>query len=152
MRQDSEVFTATREAEGALLGAILVEASRGNRQAIHEVKFIVEPTDFLDAPFYDDQHTRIYRAMLSCADPPNEVVVAKQMDNEGTLRKGDCSYLCMLIATCPCSLDYEYYAKAVADYSLKRKLHYNTNKGNFKKARALLNNRNKPKYTGGITV
>jgi len=150
--KNSEVFIATREAEGALLGAILIEAAGGSRQVIDEVRFMVELTDFLDAPFYDDQHTRLYLAMLSCADPPNQVVVAKEMYNEGTLRKGDCSYLCTLISTCPCSLDYKYYAKAVADYSLKRKLDYHTNKGNFEKARALLNKRNKPKYTGGIRI
>jgi len=114
------------------------------------VRQIVQPGDFLDSRFYDALHTRIYKAMLTCEGPPNQIAVAREMNRQGTLRRGDCEYLVHLVSECPCSLDYSHYAKAVADYSLQRKLGHHVRKGNYDKAQVLLKKRTKPKFTGGI--
>lgn len=150
--RNSEVFIAAREVEASLLGAILIEATRPGSTVTEETRTIVSPDDFLDFRFHDNQHARIYAAMLACKNPPNQIVVAKEMDNEGTLRKGDCVYLCRLVADCPCSLDYISYAQAVAEYSLKRQLQYHITRGNFDKTESLLRERkDRPRFTGGIS-
>lgn len=109
-----EVFEATREAEMALLGAILIMAS------IEDVpKLEVSPEDFLDYGLYDNKHTRIYQAMLKC-QRPHQINVARELNRQNKLKKYDCAYLSRLVATCPFPLDYLEYANAVKEYSNKR--------------------------------
>ncbi len=117
-----EVFIATKEAEEALLGAILIEsASAGTRDAIKEVSNIIVVSDFEDGQFHDGLRSRIYAAMLSCLEVPHQINVALELERTDKLHKGDCAYLCHLVSVCPCSLDYMDYAQAVISYSDKRK-------------------------------
>jgi len=141
-----EQLTAIREAEMALLGSILIYPD-----VIGEVRQAIHPQDFADHRFRDNLHTRIYEAMLSCQHP-DQITVAREMNRRGTLRRGDCTYLCRLVAEVPCPLDYMYYAQAVAEYSLKRKLQYHTAEGNYDKARMLLDKKAKPHFRGGIQL
>lgn len=116
--------------ESYLLGAILIESSyRNSRDAIEEVSKIVLPSSFADSGDQNNQHARIFEAMISCPEPPNEVVVAQEMDKKGTYKPGDAGYLCHLTSICPMSLDYPYYAKVAASHanaaviSMKKKPH-----------------------------
>jgi len=117
-----EIYEARREAERALLGAILIEAACYH-QAISEVKKILSLADFLDAPFHKGQHARIFEAMTHL-EYPHQVSVAEKLNDMGKLQTGDCAYLCGLVADCPCSLDYMDYAQTVLNYSTKKKPQY----------------------------
>lgn len=118
---DKKVTQATlearRQAERSLLGAILLEGSVSDSPCIQEMRQLLKVEDFQDSHFSDNLHARIFKAMTTTKDPPNEVVVAQEMNKEGTLRTGDCAYLCSLIADCPCSLDWDSYAEAVLEYA-----------------------------------
>lgn len=104
------------EAEESLLGAILIEATATHSLAIHQVQSFVNWADFSDATDYDNKRTRIFKAMTLCPHP--EIVsVAQKMQELKTMRQGDISYLHHLIAECPTSMDYIYYAKAVRWYA-----------------------------------
>ena len=150
MTQTNELYVVTRKSEASLLGAILIESTRGTRLAIDYARLIVEPSDFTDSRFYDSLHTRIFQAMLSCKEPPNQVVVAEEMYNQGKLQKLDCSYLCTIVAECPDSLDYHIFANRVADHALSRKVNYHASKCDFNKVQTLIQKRKKPKFSGGI--
>ncbi|HEY4711435.1 MAG TPA: DnaB-like helicase N-terminal domain-containing protein [Dehalococcoidia bacterium] len=108
---------ARRQAERALLGAILLEGSVIDSPCIQEVRPLLKVEDFLDSRFSDNLHARIFKAIKTTKDRPNEIGVAEEMNKEGTLRTGDCAYLCSLIADCPSSLDWPYYVKAVLSYA-----------------------------------
>lgn len=108
---------ARRQAERALLGAILLEASVSDSPCIREVRQLLKVEDFLDSRLSDNLHARIFKAMTTTKKPPNEIVIAEEMYKEETLRVGDCAYLCSLIAECPSSLDWPYYAEAVLNYA-----------------------------------
>jgi hypothetical protein len=108
-----EQFTAAREAEAALLASILIAP-----ETLAEVREKVKPEDFQDARFHDNLHARIYRAMLTTG-LPNQVNVAKALDKAGRLQKGDCSYLCTLVAGA-IGIDTMEYAGAVLQYSRER--------------------------------
>ncbi len=116
-----EALYATQEAEASLLGAILIESSDGNREAIDEVCQIIGVDDFLDFTLYDAKHARIFSAMVLGDGAPNQIVVAEEMNRRGLLRSGDCAYLRHLVAECPCSLDFPSYTQAVRDYADRRK-------------------------------
>lgn len=118
VKNTSEIFEAIRQAEEALLGAILIESSY-SANPVYEIKFIVSASDFLDHNKYDNRHSRIYQAMLNC-DRPQQINVAIEMARQGTLKPRDCAHLSHCIAMCPCSLDYLSYAKVVKEYSLIR--------------------------------
>lgn len=117
-----EVQTATRLAEQALLGAILIESSCGSMTAIHTARGRVRPEDFLGylataKPWDRCIHARIYQAMLSCQLPPHQINTAQEMNRLHILQPGDCAYLLELISLCPCALDYKSYAVVVARYA-----------------------------------
>ena len=114
----SEVFTATREAEACLIGAILIQGSYSNNP-INEINNFLFPEDFLDHSQYDNRHSRIYKAMLSCKTP-HQIDVALEMYRAKTLKPKDCSYMSYCISICPCSLVYFSYANAVLKYSESR--------------------------------
>jgi len=117
---------------------------------MREIAAIMQPSDFLDHRFHDNQHSRIFSAMVSCLHP-DQIGVAEGMHKQGTLKLGDVAHMNLCIAETPCSLDYLHYARAVAGYSLRRQLEYHTARGNFDKARSLLHeNKGKPRFTGGI--
>lgn len=146
-----EVFEATRQAEMALLGTILIEsAGRARPELMREIAATVRSDDFLDYHRYDNQHSRIFSAMLSCSYP-DQIGVAQEMDRQGTLRTGDIAYMSLCIAETPCSLDYLHYARAVANYSLRRQIDYYNRKGDYDKVQELLKN-HKPRFTGGIRL
>ncbi len=112
---DNELLHAVDDAEEALVGAILIEATRGTRSAIDEVSGIVSPTDFRKP-----QLGRIFNAMLSCSLPPHQINVALELQMSGKLEKFDCAFLSLCVSNVPCSLDYRDYARAVKSYSLER--------------------------------
>jgi len=115
---------------------------------MRELAAIVEPGDFLDHHRHDNQHSRIFLAMLSCSHP-DQIGAAQEMDRQGTLRAGDIAHMSLCIAETPCSLDYLHYARAVANYSLRRKINYYNQQGDYDKVQELLKKR-KPRFTGGI--
>lgn len=116
MNDAIELLQATGEAEEALLGAILIESTRGTREAINAVSHILSAHEF-----HGQGRAKIYQAMLQCPLPPHQISVALQMKDMGTLEPGVCSYLCLMVSTVPCSLDYMHYALAVKGYSKARK-------------------------------
>jgi len=109
---------AILNAEEALLGAILIDSAGGDDTAIKTVARIVSTNDFYGGS--NSHHGRIYHAMIRSTQPPHQIVTAQTMQKLNTLQKGDCSYLRELVSKCPCSLDYESYARAVKEYSLQR--------------------------------
>ena len=88
----TEAVIARREAEQALLAAILVWP-----HIIGEVKAKLAPEDFRDAKFHQGQHARIFRAMCRC-DRPDQVSVALNLNETNQLQSGDCEYLHELVA------------------------------------------------------
>lgn len=111
-----ESLIARREAERALLGALLIEGTQLDYEPAKEVSAIVIPSDFLDSKFHEGQHTRIFTAMLQCPHP-HQIAVAQELNRTGQLRKGDIAYFLELVSECPCSLDYLEFAKIVAEYN-----------------------------------
>ncbi len=115
-----ELFEARRQAEQALLGALLIEGACQNTQAISDVKKILSPQDFLDTPFYKGLHGRIFEAMTHL-EFPHQIAVAEELNNTGKLMKGDCAYLVGLVADCPCSVAYMDFAQTILNYSSGKK-------------------------------
>lgn len=121
----NELLKATIQAEEALLGAILIESTSTGMQSIREVTRLITPEDF--AGFLPSQpifrqlkRQRIYYAMTQSDLPPHQINTARTMANLKILQEDDIPYLCRLVATTPCSLDYMHYAKAVKGYSYQR--------------------------------
>jgi len=108
----SEVLEATLDAEEALIGSILLESSNGSRETINKVALILKPQDF-----YDERHQVIFKAMIQCPLPPQQINTARQIRANNELAKDIISHMSHCIATVPCSLDYQYYAEAVLKYS-----------------------------------
>jgi len=122
----SEETEATIQAEESLLGAILIESAyAGNRDAINRARDIISPGNFYGylpgkAINQQSQRARIFYAMVQSESPPHQVETARTLNQLGLLQTGDVALLCHLVSVCPCSLDFEDYAKAVKDYSLCR--------------------------------
>ena len=125
------VLEATQEAERQLLGSILIMP-----ELINSAKNVVGPSDFHDSNFHNNLHARIFRAMTECKHP-DEVSVAKHMNETGTLRRGDSAYLVQLIIDLVTPYDWEIQAGAVADYSRNRRIKYYTKKGDITKIHEL---------------
>ena len=107
--QELEIIKLT---EAALLGALLIAGSEGDMAPIETVKKMVTKEDFL--PNYQDQlHRRIFLAMTE--GKTDQITVANRMNDKGTLQPRDIAYMSELIAETITSLDYEHYAKLVAD-------------------------------------
>lgn len=102
-----------RDAEEALLGAILIEGTCVN--VLPEIKDLVSTDDFSR-----DIYQRIYRAMLKC-ELPHIINVAHQMFTDKTLESKDCAAMRLFIAFCPTSLEYLAYAQAVSAYAKARR-------------------------------
>jgi len=73
---------ARRQAERALLGAILLEGSVIDSPCIQEVRPLLKVEDFLDSRFSDNLHARIFKAIKTTKDRPNEIGVAEEMNKE----------------------------------------------------------------------
>lgn len=112
---NEEVSRATKDAEDCLIGAILVESTRGDRTAINGVARFIEPSHFKYTI-----NRRIYSAMLSCPLPPHQINVANELFTRNILEPDDCSFLAYLVSLVPCSLDYIDYAKSVLQFSQVR--------------------------------
>ena len=112
-----ERIDAVEQAEQAVLGSILVDSSfHVDRQMLTEVAKILRPADFRWP-----QHQRIYAAMLSCRESPNQIIVAEELNTQGKLETGDCAYLSHCIVVTPTSLDCLDYAEVVRRYALERR-------------------------------
>ena len=115
-----ESIHAAREAERALLGALLISGANGDQTPITEVQKVVEPSDFLDHSFADDLHSRIFQAMMA-AGKSDQITVAHQLNAQDKLQKGDCSYLSGLVALAP-AIEWEEYAVVVHTYAEQRRV------------------------------
>lgn len=137
MNSGPAVTGATIEAEEALLGAIMIEASRGTLDAVKKAAGLLSPLDFYgcvpqERPENWVPNARFFLAMTKCADPPDQVVVAHKLAELNMLQLKDCAALGLYIAGCPCSLDYMSYARAVKGYSQQRRARYLASKGDLK--------------------
>lgn len=106
----SELYNATVEAERALLGAILTISE--TRKPISEVAAIISRVDFLE-----QENKDIFEAMLSTNSPPNQVTVAQEVLRITNGKHAYIAEMCLMVANCPCPLDYLHYAKTVRDYA-----------------------------------
>jgi len=119
-----------RLTEANLLGCLLIAGSDGDSEPIEAVKRLITVEDFL--PNYrDGLHRRIYLAMT---DKTDQISVANQMNDAGTLQKGDIAYMSELIFEFVSPLDYRHYAELVAK-----------NAGNWRHG-----GRAKPRFSGVI--
>ncbi len=116
MNQPSEIINASFDAEDSLLGAILIDATNGSKQAINKAKTIVNPGDF-----HQYNNRLIFTAMLACKDAPHQINVARQMLNMGILEDGCVSQMSHCISITPTHLDYQDYADAVREYSQRHR-------------------------------
>jgi replicative DNA helicase len=137
-----EITGATVEAEEALLGAIMIQSAGGSSETIHQVSAVLEPADFLaclrwEKPDRWPRRARVFYAMTQCENSPHQVNVALKMVQLNILQDGDCVQLCCYVASCPCSLDFMDYARAIRDYSIKRQAKELANKGDFNGLRRL---------------
>ena len=114
-----EVLYAAREAEEQLLAGLIVDGSTGEAGPIKVASGIVTPSDFLDYGYPDDQHARIFQAMVSASKSDN-LSIAQQMNTDGTLKDGDIGYLSHLVSICG-GIETEHYAKIVSDYADQRR-------------------------------
>lgn len=112
MSNDS-VKEATYQAEESLIGSLLLMS--GSRKPIEEVVALLTPGDFLHFFTRD-----CFAAMINADGPPNQIIVAHELQRAGKLKAGDCASLAELVAKCPSPLDYLHYAKTVKEYSLQR--------------------------------
>ena len=107
-----EELEVVRLTEANLLGSLLIAGSNGDTEPIVLVKTLVRVDDFL--PNYRDGiHKRIFQAMV--AGRTDQISVANTMNDTGTLRAGDLSYMCELVAAAVSALDCEHFARLVAD-------------------------------------
>jgi len=107
-----EVREATREAEAALLGAILIDSSDGSIDAISHARARLSPKDFIT-----ERHQIIYQAMLNCTESPDIIVVTQQLAKIKHLDQHMIAFLNELIALCPTHLHYKAYTDIVKEYS-----------------------------------
>ena len=108
--KDAEL-EAIRLTEANLLGCLLIAGSDGDTEPIQAVKKLVTSEDFLPN-YLDGLHSRIFLAMTK--GKTDQITVANQMNDTGTLQSGDISYMSNLIADAVNALDAEHYAKLVA--------------------------------------
>ena len=108
----SEELEVIRLTEQNLLGSLLIAGSDGDTEPITAVGKIVKVADFLE-DYIDQLHRRIFQAMLN--GKTDLITVANAMNDTGTLKGGDISYMAFAIANAVSGLDCEHYAGLVAD-------------------------------------
>lgn len=103
-------------AEQATLGAMMLST-----EALAKVIETLKPDDF-----YRPNHGLIYEAMValfSAGCPVDPTTVAIELDKRSKLTNiGGASYLLDLIQSCPTAVSGAYYAQAVADKAVRRRL------------------------------
>ena len=123
LNNSGELLRATQDAEDSLIGSLLIESTKGNREAIEQSIKLCLPTSF-----YFENDRRLYQAMISCQAPPHQINTANELSTHNNLQTDDCSHMSYCISIVPCSLDYLHYARCVASYSSQRsgnkKIHY----------------------------
>lgn len=104
------------DSEEAMIGSILVDGD-----TIHQVENKVSPVDFYHEPLRE-----IYTACLSLRgrrEAINQITLAQELHRNKKLELcGGAAFLSHLIASCPTSLDIEYYADIVYRLSVSRQL------------------------------
>ncbi len=115
MNDSSAIIEATCEAEDNVIGAILINASDGSREAIIAIRAILQPQDFRQ-----DINRIIYTGMLACPNAPHQINVAAELARQGTLQNGVIPHLhyCVSVST---GLDYVDFARDVKEYSQRRR-------------------------------
>ena len=103
-------------AEQATLGAMMLST-----EALAKVVDILQPDDF-----YRPNHGAIFSAIVdlfSAGCPVDPTTVAIELDKRSKLTNiGGAAYLLDLIQSCPTAVSGDYYAKAVADKAVRRRL------------------------------
>lgn len=104
------------EAERAVLGGMLL-----SREVIPEVCEILEGPEF-----YRPVHETIYRAVLALAargEPVDPITVGDELRKAGDLtRIGGAAYLHQLVQSVPTAANAEYYAEAVRELAVRKRL------------------------------
>jgi replicative DNA helicase len=105
-----------REAEGALLGAVMI-----NPEAFYEVAAFLGPSDF-----YIHRNGWIWEAFQKLVDrqqPIDALTVAEELERRGRLEEaGGAAYLAALMNNVPTSLHAEAYGRMVEEQSVRRRL------------------------------
>ncbi|NTW97921.1 MAG: replicative DNA helicase [Oscillochloris sp.] len=103
-------------AERATLGALLLD-----RDAIIAVAPVLGPDHF-----YLERHAQVYEALLACyhrREPPDLTTVAAELRRQERLeRVGGLTFLGDLTAEVPTAVHVEYYARAVEQAAVRRRL------------------------------
>lgn len=112
---EATTIPRSREAEEALLGAILI-----NPEVFPEVR------DVPPEAFYDHRNRWLWQACLSLAakkQPLDSILLAQELDDMGRLEDfGGPAYLTALLGAGGYSLNVEGYARTVREFYLRRKL------------------------------
>ncbi|MDQ6772086.1 MAG: replicative DNA helicase [Candidatus Dormibacteraeota bacterium] len=115
-RADGRVPPHDLEAEGSVLGAILLDQA-----ALSRILDVLQPEDF-----YRENHGQVYRAALSLfreGEPIDNVTVAAELEKMEVLeRVGGRAQLALLQESVPTAANVEYYARIVKDRAYKRRL------------------------------
>src|SRR3990172_2968248 len=105
-------------AEQAVLGGILIENDAMDR--------VLDYLSIDGADFYHDGHRAMFRAMVDLWDkyaPIDAVVLADALkDSNALARVGGISYVGELVEATPTAANVTYYAKAVREASVRRRL------------------------------
>lgn len=105
------------DAEIAVLGSIILDGQDHTDEGINGIRSFLRPEDFMD-----EQHQRIYRAMLSMEGKGiDEVTLAHQMRDTGTIQSGDCERITHCVVVTPTPFHIKYYAQIVRGFSDKRR-------------------------------
>lgn len=108
---DADLMLANREAEEAVLGSILLDAS-----ALALVRPLLEPGDFSSAYLGS-----VYRAMLELADE-HQPIDAVTLANRIWAKGGDPAPLATLVNSTPTAFHAAHYAGIVSELAMRRRL------------------------------
>jgi len=113
---DLKVPPQNIEAERSVLGALMLD-----KDAVIKIANLIRLGDF-----YNDNHNRIYEAMMELyeqREPIDVLSLSNRLEEKGQLEKiGGSSYLTTLVNSVPSSSNIVHYAKVVQKKSTLRKL------------------------------
>lgn len=136
----NEVIVSREQAESHLLASVFIDPN-----CFSEVKNIVRVEYF-----WSEWNKKIYQAMLNVKHP-DQISVAQNMSQTGSLEDGMVSAMWLMIADCITSIDYIYYAEAVKKYAAQWYIDYYNKKGQPEKAKRVMDVLFQDKV-GGIPV
>jgi replicative DNA helicase len=114
MSNNKQIIPHNEEAEGAVLGSVLIDSSQ------------VASLDLQPSAFFDSRHQAIYQAALDLyrqGEGIDQITVAHELQRKGKLEPiGGVAYLSHLISITPTSIHAPYYAKVLRDCSFSRSL------------------------------